>query len=186
MGFMHVTLSIATSERNKGKVERLVAIRGEFFTTTSRCSDQKSRAMLAPLLLRNEAVVPERRTRELVTASVSMQEQLSGLQLVHIPKAGGTSLEDFGKNRLGVKWGYYREDWPGGRCPYGCEGPASWHSHAPLGTSRARCSLLWTQPVRTLRALADCSVGGVHKLTHRPPPPPKGDASSRGGPSPPP
>ena len=58
--------------------------------------------MLAPLLLRNETVVPERRTRELVTSSVSMQEQLSGLQLVHIPKAGGTSLEDFGKNRLGV------------------------------------------------------------------------------------
>ena len=25
-----------------------------------------------------------------------------------------------------MKWGYYREDWPGGRCPYGCEGPASW------------------------------------------------------------
>ena len=47
-------------------------------------------------------------------------------------------------------------------------------------------------------ARADCSVGGVHSLTHRPPPPlrvthrrggvhtppPKGDASQGGGPDP--
>ena len=97
-----------------------------FYNTPSWCSDQKSRAMLAPLLLRNEAVVPERRTRELVTSSVSMQEQLSGLQLVHIPKAGGTTLEDFGLNRLDVRWGIHREHWPGGSCPYGCDGNASW------------------------------------------------------------
>ena len=58
---------------------------------------------------------------------------------------------------------------------------------------RAECiDHLWTHPHR---ALADCSVGGVHKLTHRPPPPlrvthrrggvqtppPKGDRFARGG-----
>ena len=35
------------------------------------------------------------------------------LELVHIPKNGGTSIEDFGKAR-GLSWGIYRpkEDWP--------------------------------------------------------------------------
>ena len=53
-------------------------------------------------------------------------KQLSDLQLVHIPKAGGTTLEDFGLNRLDVRWGIHREHWPGGSCPYGCDGNASW------------------------------------------------------------
>ena len=62
-------------------------------------------AALAPALDDAFAVVPAGLLRK--------------LQLIHIPKTGGGTLEDVGFKH-GVKWGKYREDWPGGNCPRGC------------------------------------------------------------------
>ena len=57
------------------------------------------------------------------------------LQLIHIPKTGGGTLEDVGKKH-GVKWGKYRDTWPGGSCPRGCPGTwqpcSSWHIPPPV------------------------------------------------------
>ena len=66
-------------------------------------------AALAPALDDAFAVVPAGLLRK--------------LQLIHIPKTGGGTLEDVGFKH-GVKWGKYREDWPGGNCPRGC--PRTW------------------------------------------------------------
>ena len=60
------------------------------------------------------------------------------LQLAHVPKTGGTSLEDLAA-QAGVQWGLHRSDWPGQtpsndtkqECAHGCKGteqPCSpWH-----------------------------------------------------------
>jgi len=62
------------------------------------------------------------------------------LQLIHIPKTGGTTLETVGKKH-GMLWGKYRNDWPGGRCPHGCEGTwqpcSAWHVPPAAFTSKA-------------------------------------------------
>ena len=63
---------------------------------------------------------------------------LSRLQLVHIPKTGGTTLEQLGLE-MGVHWGATRLNWPGGRCGMGC--PGTWQPcsawHIPPATYRA-------------------------------------------------
>ena len=53
---------------------------------------------------------------------------LDKLQLVHIPKTGGTTLEEVGK-KFGIAWGGVRQDWPEGNCALGC--PDTWHPCSP-------------------------------------------------------
>ena len=75
-------------------------------------------------------------------------KQLSELQLVHIPKTGGTTLEDFGAHKLGINWGYRRIDWPGGHCAWGCpeqshaswQPCSSWHIPREVYTAGGRMS----------------------------------------------
>ena len=64
---------------------------------------------------------------------------LPPLQLVHIPKSAGSSMEQWG-NTMGYKWGRLRGNWPGGSRPFGsgwqpCSAwhlpPAAFHTLAP-------------------------------------------------------
>ena len=43
--------------------------------------------------------------------------------LLHIPKTGGTGIEDLGQ-RVGIEWGIHRQDWPEKPHPVGC---SPWH-----------------------------------------------------------
>lgn len=62
--------------------------------------------------------------------SLRKRTGLDRLQLVHIPKTGGSTLELLAQ-RYGLAWGGNRMGWPSGNCPFGCPNtfqPCSpWH-----------------------------------------------------------
>ena len=62
--------------------------------------------------------------------SLKIRTGVDKLQLVHIPKTGGSTME-LVASRHGLKWGGRRTDWPGGNCAYGCPGSfqacSPWH-----------------------------------------------------------
>ena len=90
--------------------------------------------MVASLLAASCAAATARRRQ----GSLQPEAYTRPLQLAHVPKTGGTSLEDLAA-QAGVQWGLHRSDWPGQtpsndtyqECAHGCKGteqPCSpWH-----------------------------------------------------------
>ena len=66
--------------------------------------------------------------------SINKRTGLDKLQLVHIPKTGGSTME-LVASQHGLKWGMDRGSWPGGDCPFGC--PETWQHCSPWHTPPA-------------------------------------------------
>lgn len=70
----------------------------------------------------------EARARGPALDSQKIRTGVDKLQLVHIPKTGGSTMELVASSH-GLKWGGRRTDWPGGNCAYGC--PDSFQACSP-------------------------------------------------------